>query len=428
MHVPSFKNALLVSMLGLASGAGAATTQADVDEAKLAQDLLAARQAAAESRQKIAEADAATAKAKLGTLDLSKFSAPEIEAKTLKIEGTILSYQAMERIAGAIATDVARAAAPAASATSGTSRPAVVLVTDKTLNAVQQARSFKRAAEVLHKGVTTLTVPTLAADSAQCDQPGSGGAGLGVLGGIDAAMQIAQLFKVDRSLEGVDVTLDDFALASSVLKALKKANVGKAVLASAYLPGGLGVAEPVSNLLKQVDALSDDQVTLDIRLVQIERKRNGLSAREGDNAVPLPDKCKSAFDAARRTYTALEISAKSLKERIDKFLAAAVAIDDKAQAPLLQTMQQAEALETAFGGAYLLHLKVIAGGGTIYTKKSLFSSSASIGGGGVVAYVLTGGTSGEVVTGGTVAEYGGFVNTDDLGTFIDAQRASAPRH
>lgn len=406
--------------LGLALRAGAATTQADVDEAKLAQDLLAARQAAAESRQKIAEADAATAKAKLGTLDLSKFSAPEVEAKTLKIEGTILSYHAMERAAIAIASDVAPRVAGAASA------PAVVIVNDRTLNSIQQFRSFKRAATVLHKAVTQLTVPTLAADNAKCEQPTSGGAGLGVLGGIDAALQIAQLFKVDRNLEGADVALDDFALASSVMKALKRENVGRAVLASAYLPGGLGVGEPASALLNQIDALGDDQVTLDIRLAEIERKRDGLTAREGDKAVPLPDKCKPAFDAARRTYTALETSAKSLKERIDKFLAAAVAIDEKAEAPLLQSMQQAEALATAFQGANLLHLKVIAGGGTTYTKKSLFSSSVNIGGGGIVAYVLTGGASGEVIKSGTVAEYGGFVKPEDLGAFLDAQRASVP--
>jgi len=417
VQISFFRPALFLAWVGFALGAAAATTQADVDEAKLAQDLLAARQAAAESRQKIAEADAATAKARLGTLGLSKFSAPDVEAKTLKIEGTILSYHAMERAAGVIASDVAPRVAGAASA------PPVVIVNDKMLNDIQRVRSFKRAVTVLNKAVSQVTVPTLAADNTKCEQPTSGG-GLGVLGGIDSALHFAQLFKVDRSLEGADVTLDDFALASSVLKALKSANVGRAVLASAYLPGGLGVGEPPSDLMKQIDALGDDQVTLDVRLAEVERKRDGLTAREGDKAVPLPDKCKLAFDAARRTYTALETRAKNLKERIDKFLAAAVAIDEKAQAPLLQSMQRAEALMTTFQGAYLLHLKVIAGGGTTYTKKSLFSSSVNIGGGGIIAYMLTGGTTGEVINSGTVAEYGGFVKPEDLGAFLNAQRGS----
>lgn len=423
MRKPSFKVALLIVWLSFAWEAGAATTQADVDEAKLAQDLLAARQAAAESRQKIAEADAAAAKAKLGTLDLSKVSAPDVEAKTLKIEGTILSYRAMERIAGAIAADVAPhvAAAPKvpASGAAGLS-PAVVLVNDQTLNAIEQFRSFKRAAVVLHKATESLAVPTLAADNAKCEQPGTAGAGLGVLGGIDAALQIAQIFKIDRSLEGTEVTLDDFALASSVLKALKAAKVERVVLASAYLPGGLGVAEPASKLMEQIDALSDDQVTLDVRMAEIARRRAGLVAREGDKTSPLSDKCKLAFEAARRTYTGLETSVTTLKDRIDKFLAAAVLVDEKTQAPLLQTMQQAEALAATFQGAFLLHLKAIAGGGTTYTRKNLLWSSVGIGGGGIVAYVLTGGPGGEVVTAGTASEYGGFVEPDHLGAFLDA--------
>lgn len=430
MRTRTFGAVLLAVWLGVVMSAAAATTQEEVDEAKRAQDLWAARQAAAEARQAVAEADAAAAKAKLGTLELSKFSKPEVEAKTLNVEVKILSYHAVERIATAIAGDVApRVASPGASAASAVANTptAVVLVNDTTLNAVQQVRSFKNGATVLTKAVAALRVPELAADNAQCAQPAVGGAGLGVLGGIDVALQIAQIFKVDRNLEGTDVTVDDFALATGVMGRLKAAKVDNVILASAYLPGGLDDSAPPSELAKRLDELTDAQVTLDIRVADIARRRDKLLAREADTVVKLPPACKEAFDDARRTYTALEARAKSLKERADAFLAAVTATDEKAGAPVLQSMLQAEALAATFKGAYLLHLKPIAGGGTTYTKKNLLWSSVGIGGGAIVAYALTGGPAGALVTSGTVTEYGGFVKPEDLAGHIAAQRAAQGR-
>ena len=417
----------LAATLLVVAGTAAATTQEEVDEAKRTQDLWAARQAVAEARSAVAKADADAAKAKLGTLDLSKFSKPEVEAKTLNVEGKILSYQAVDRIAAVIAGDIApRVLAAAGSASAAASAPAVVLIDDKTLNAVQQARSFKHGATVLAKAVTDFRVPTLAADDDLCRPPTTGGAGLGVLGGIDVALQIAQIFKVDRSLEGSDVTIDDFALAASVMAQLKAAKVGRIVLASTYLPNGLTDVQPTSDLLKQLDTLTDAEVTLDTRVAEIARRREKLQAREADTVVKLPPACKAAFDDARRTYTALETRAKSLKDRADHFLTAATATDDKTGAPILQSMLQGESLATNFRDGYLLHLKPIAGGGTTYTKKNLLWSSVGIGGGAVVAYALTGGPAGDLITSGAVTEYGGFVQPEDLGGFIAAQRAAAP--
>lgn len=423
---------LVVAWLGIAASAHAATTQADIDEATLAKTFWAARQAEAESRQKVAEAEAATAKARLGTLDLSKFKQADVEAKTLNVEGKILSYQAMDRIATVIARDVAthaKAAAPSPGVAAG-APSAIVIVNDKVLNSVQQARSFKAAAMQLTQAIGEVVVPTLAADNPQCNQPQEGGGGPGVLGGIDVALQIAQIFKLDRSLEGSDVTIDDFALASSVLAKLKDAQTGRVILASSYLPYGLQASTPAAtpgSLSKQLNDLTDGQVKLEQRLAEINRRRDKLTARESDTVVKLPDACKKPFDDARRTYTSVETQAKSLKDRADKLLAAATAIDTTSGAPILQSMLQAEALATTYSGAYLLQLKPIAGGGTTYTKKNLLWSSVGIGGGAVVAYLLTGGADGAAVTSGTVSEYGGFVKPEDLGAFIEAERGASQR-
>lgn len=427
MQSNTWRRPLIAVWLGMAANAHAATTQAEIDEATLAKTFWAARQAEAESRQKLAEAEAAAAKAKLGTLDLSKATAAGVEAKTLNVEGKILSYQAMDRIAAVIARDVSAHAKPAAAGPAS----AIVIVNDKVLNAVQQARSFKAAAAQLTKAIDDVVVPVLAADNAQCNQPQQGGAGVGVLGGIDVAVQIAQIFKVDRSLEGSDVTLDDFALALSVLAKLKATQTGRVVLASTYLPLGLQVSTPgaaAGSLSKQLDDLTDGQVKLEQRLAEISRRRDKLAAREADTVMKLPDACKKPFDDARRTYTSVETQAKSLKDRADKLVAAATSIDATSGAPVLQSMLQAEALATTYNGAYLLHLKPIAGGGTTYTKKNLLWSSVGVGGGAIVAYLLTGGADGgAAVTSGTVSEYGGFVKPEELGGFLEAQRDASQR-
>lgn len=417
-------------ILAIAANVHAAPSQADVDEATLAKDYWAARQAEAESRQKIAEAEAAVAKAKLGSLDLSKLKEAGIEAKALNVEGKILSYQAVDRIAKVIADDVANHAKPPAAVAAGAVAPirAIVIVNDKVINAVQQSRSFKAAAGQLSKAINEVVVPVLAADNPTCDQPAEGGGGLGVLGGIDVLLQVAQIFKVDRSLEGSDVTIDDFALASSVLAKLKPKHAADVVLASSYLPHGLRATAPApvpGSLAKQLDDLTDGQIKLEQRMVEISRRRDKLAARESDTVVKLPDACKKPFDDARRTYASLETLSKSLKERSQSLLAAATAIDATSGAPVLQSMLQAEALATIYSGAYLLHLRPIAGGGTSYTKSNLLWSSVGVGGGGVVAYLLTGGADGAAVTAGTVSEYGGFVQPEDLSAFIKEQRQAS---
>lgn len=90
----------------IASNALADTTQDAIDEAKRVQQLEEARKATAQARQAIAEAEAAEAKAKLGSFDISKLTKPSGEAKGLNIEGTILAYRGLDRIASAIAVSI----------------------------------------------------------------------------------------------------------------------------------------------------------------------------------------------------------------------------------------------------------------------------------------------------------------------------------
>jgi hypothetical protein len=407
--------AALVFVACAQATAVAATTQDEVDEAKRAQDL-------AEARKAVAEAQAAEAKAKVGTLDTSKLSGPVGEAKTLNVEGSILAYTAVDRIAASIA----QAVAPFAASGSGP-RP-IALLGDKDINALRQAGAFRQGVTQLNEAMSKFRAPGLAADDAQCAEPTTGGAAPLVLAGLDVALQVAQLFKVDRKLEGADVTLDDFALAAAVLARLQALpGPPKVVYGPTFTAGFFGGPDPVqaSAIAKAVGEIGENQNKVDIQLAEIARRREKLKAREDDTKSKLPAACATAFDSARRTYTALETTGRNLKERADRFLAAAAVVDERTGVTVLQELVTAESLQKGLQNAYVLKLKPVSGGGTTYVRTSLFSTRIGVGGGAVVAWMLMDGGDGRVVASGTTAQYGGFVEPQDLGALLSSRPAGA---
>jgi len=408
---------VVIATLVLAGSAAlAATSQDDVDEAKRVQQLEEAKKAAAQARQATAEAQAAEAKAKLGTIDASKFTPPKGEAKTLALEGSLLAYSALD----GVATKIAEAVKPAASAAGGLSRP-VALLGDKEFNALQQAKSFKSSLAVLNNNIKQFKVPKLAADDPQCKEPTEAGGGLGVLGSIDVALQIAQLFKVDKSLEGAEVSIDEFALASVVVSKLQAAGFKQVAYGPVFLAGAFGGKDPFadSDIVKALDTLTGQQLNIDIALAEIARRRDKLKDREDDKKVKLPDACKIPFDEARAIYTSLETRGKNLKDRADKFSIAVTTLDDKTGVTVLQALVQGETMSKNLVGARVLRLKPISGGGTVYIKTNLFATHIGIGGGAIVAYMLLDGTDGSVMASGTSSVYGGFVEPEKLSGILN---------
>ena len=414
MHAKNFVLMAVMAVAVASSTVWAATSQDDVDEAKRVQQLEEAKKATAVARQGTAEAEAAEAKAKLGTLDTSKLTKPSGEGKTLNVEGSILTYSAVDRIAA----NVVRAIVTVASAEPD---KAIVLLGDKEFNSLQQAKSFKQGLTLLNTSMSKFKVPQLAADDAQCKEPLEGGGGLGPLGSIDVALQIAQLFKVDKKFEGAEVTIDDFALASVVIAKLREARFKTVVYGPVYVAGAFGGSNPfeTSVIAKTLDALADQQSSIDVAVANMARRREKLKQREDDTKVKLPEACKSAFEEARTIYAALEVKAKSLKDRADKFLTVATVVDDKTGATLLQALVQAEAMNDGLNGARVLRLKPIAGGGTVYTRTTWFSTHVGVGGGAVVSYMLFNGVDGSIMASGTASEYGGFVEPTDLSVYLN---------
>lgn len=400
----------------VACAASPAPTQADVDAATLVQKLEEAKAATAKAKQQTAEAQAAEATANLGTLDASKFKPPSGAAKTLNIEGSLLTYKALDRVASRIAVQVSQAASVASSL----DKP-IVLLGDKETNALRQAKSFKTSLALLSNVMGKFKVPTLAADDPQCKEPDKAGAALPPLMAIDAALQIAQLFKVDKSLEGASVTIDDFALASAVMAKLSSQKFTKIYYGPAYAAGDFGGTDPygASGIVKSLDDISNRATDIDKNLAEVARRRDKLQAREDDKKVKLSDACKAAFDEARAIYTSLEVRGKALKDRADKFSTAATTVDDKTGVTALQALVLGEAMSKNLDGATILRLSPIAGGGTTYIKTSLFATHIGIGGGAIVAFMLVSGSDGSVLSSGTASDYGGFVEPEGLGALLN---------
>jgi len=394
----------------------AATSQDDVDEAQRAQQLAQAQQASAEARKSIAEAQAAEAKAKLGTLDTSTLTKPTGTAKTLNVEGNILAYSA----AGRIAQKIADAVAPPATAASNAMTP-IVILGEKEVGALQQAHSFAQGVNRVKVAMDKFAVPKLAADDKQCAETASGGAGIGVLGSLDVALQIAQLFKVDKSFEGNDITLDEFALSAQVANRLRTNGVAKVVYGPLYVAGTLGGATD-SSIAKALDDLGDAQISTDIRLAEIDRRLGMLQARQDAAKDKLTDACQKAFDDARRIYAGLQTFGKSLKDRADKFQVAATTVDEKTGTTLLQSLVTADRMSSNLANARILRLKPVSGGGTVYIRTTFFSTHVGVGGGAVVAFLLLDGGTGAVLAGDTVADYGGFAEPQELASILSGSK------
>lgn len=394
---------LCAALFGFA-GAQIATaaTQEEIDEALRVKSLEEARKAAAEARKAVAEAQAAEAKARLGTLDLSKLSAPTGEAKTLNVEGAILAHSALEKVARTVAKDVA-----------STGKAPVALVSTQELDALQQISPFRAGVDQLSAAMTRLRVPALAADRADCSEPAVVG-GVAPLDGLQALLQVFQLFKVDRKYEGADVTLTDFAVAASVARHLRAFGVERVIYPSLVAGPALGPPPGGSELAKSIDALVSGQRNAEVVLAEVSRRRAAIAAREAAGKDKLPPACPPAFEEAREIYTRLETGARSLKERADGLVASATATDDKGSPTLLRTLYKAEALAGQLGGARILHVAPVAGGGTTYTRTSLFSTRIGVGGGAIVAYMLIDAGTGNVALSGTVPDYGGFVEPEGI--------------
>ena len=406
----TFKAATLALALWAACTPAAwAATPEEVDAAKRDKEL-------AEYKRDRDKADAEAAKARLGSIDSSRLSKAEGEATNTRLEGKILAYDAIGRIAGRIADDVA----PALQGRT------VVIHSDKELNAILQQRAFATNLKNLNQQMTSYLLPPLPSDRPDCaDVDTAGGGGLGPLGSIDVALQVLQLFRSDKKLEGAEFTADEFAVAMAVLPQLRARGVAKVVYPSTYLAGAFagdgGDLFARSDTVKQLNTLGDNMVRMDGWLAKVAEKK-ALIAKRSEDRSTLPKACATVFPQDLAILDFHDARIKGMKARGDRFIAAATTVDEKSGASLLQLLASSEKMAADHRGAYVLQLKSIAAGGNTYTKSNAFSTNFRFSGGAIVSYLLVDGDTGTVAASGTFPEYGGYVKSDDMQGFLRAPR------
>lgn len=381
----------------------AAPTPEQVEEAKRIQTV-------AEARKATAEANAAEARAQLGSLDVSKLTPPAAEAKTLNVEANLLAYGAVRAIADTIAEEI-QAKVPGKE---------VVIYTEREFTYLEHSRSFSSNLLALDTDMKGVTAPVLRSDNVACaparapDKEAGGNvlSGLGPLSSVDAITQVLSLFKVNKHLAGTEVAVDTFALSAAVADALQQREIKTYYPPLLVSSAALTMPSARSSVEDALDKVNKGVLDLDDVLAKVAESQTLLAMRKTANKKPSFD-CAKGYAGDEITLAATAARAKLLKDRAAKYIAAALTPDEKTGVTLMQSLISADTIRNKAPKAMLLQLKSISAGGTTLTKTNFFSASFRFSGGAVVAYMLAD-SDGALVMSGLATKYGGFANADDL--------------
>ncbi|WP_290903144.1 hypothetical protein [Aquabacterium sp.] len=407
----SVRRAGVLVAFAILATAPALATDSEKDALTEQKEIEKLKQEIAEARKATAEAQVAEAKAKLGTLSATP---PTGEATDLKAEGKLVAYAAVDDVARIIAADVKRSAKASP----------VVLYSTKELNAIIQARAVLRNVQELDRAIKSFRLPKLAAEVSDCKEPDDVGV---TISPLDALSILQSLLKVSKSTTGSEITLDDFALASAVIRQLRLAGVNNVVYPSQFFAGAFAdpQQDPLANseIAKSLATLNTDLALIDLRLAEITKRKEAVQQRVVDKSQAVTPVCQAAVAEAKVLFENTEARGNALKARANAIVAAVAVVDEASGATILQVLAQMEALSKGNAGAHVLQLRPVAAGGTTLTKTGLFSTNFYASGSAVVAYMLTN-DQGKVITSGVVGQYGGNVKLDDLRQTVQAHRTA----
>ena len=385
---------LILSPCTYADDPPATTPEPATPEAQRLKDVQADA-ALAKAKLELAQSELDLLKLKVGTLDTTNLPKGTAAVIDMNLEGTLRAYAAAKKSIDEIATEVAK------KITDGDK--AVVVATDAQLQSLNQYRSFLAQIDQLKKqtdGVLMAPPPSLKDPCAKSPPYKSVLAVSTAFVAINSVLSLASLFKKDIELKGKDVTLNDFAIMTMVLKALQEKNL-KPVYPAAYylLPPGSAAGQPLvkwEELFAYKGKLSDHADAYTVHYESLPEHANADAA------------CKKKLA--------------NLKTQVDAYLAglaaAGKAIDDvgatltkqEAQSglTLISAYLVSEHVERAIGTAPVLQVKAIAAGGSSQTAKGAFSTKISFGGGSILSYQLFS-QDGTLILADTVPWYAGSI-------------------
>lgn len=339
--------------------------------------------------------------AKFGKLADGLAPKGDIATNSLSIEGEILAYSTVDTIATQIAKSV-RAANPG---------PTIALFSEPELKLLTEWRAVGAQVRILEDERNTVTESTI---------PGScKPAPLVVPEGVPPAaianvlVQAVSLFRVDRTITGTKVELNDFAVTAQVANQLMTLGLKVVYLPSVYD-------------LRSSDAFTDIEIYRRLKILR--DGTNGAVPRNGLNdEIKRTEEAREKLSACAKPFTPeltkwLAGSAVFLERRKQLLTAVNGMLDeitkpDATGVSRIQAYQRASQISALTKDAWLLQLEPIAAAGNVLVTKNLFYSKLRFGGGSVISYMLFH-PGGELAKAGTAAAYKGALKMSEVPSLV----------
>lgn len=375
-----------------------AQREAAVAESNAAKAQSEAGKALADARKAQADAELAAFKAQVGEVPASGITGGvELKEKAGQIESWLLASRAVAEAANRIRTQVDAIGDP---------KQTVFVFASSDFPTFDALLTFSARRTLLQKLLeeSLSGLPVLPEESAEA-VPILGAAGLT----LQAVNNLLSYFRTDYTVTGVEVTIEDAAL----VVALTSKAIGKFRDRRVLTPFPAAALNEQSTIVDQLTELA----SLQARVVSTAEQHKSA-------AVALTARAVKETNANRKKQ--LETEAKSHQAAAEKLVAAAgtftafmttMSTPDTAtsKTPLATLLREA-AVQRVLQGHAAMILKIQKAGGTIVTKKNLWSLFGGLPvhytGGAAATYLLLDGTNATVLASGLVPVYGGFVRAD----------------
>ena len=370
---------------------------ADANAAKAESD---AQKALADARKAQADAELAAFKARIGDVPTSGITgSTELKDKAGQIEAWLLASKAVGEAAERIRAQLTNL---------GDDKKSVFVFAASEFPSFDALLAFNAQSALMQKLLDQALegLPEL---------PGGGEEAVPLLGAAGLTLQavnnLLSYFRTDFSVSGVEVTLEDSALVAAVTSK----GIGKykdtrvpAIFPAAALNGDSSVLTTLSALAERHGRVLSN--------AELQKKAAAmLTARAGKETNDALK--KQMLNEAQQHQTAAD----KLTAASTGFLAFATKLTSpdaaSAKPPLATLLREAAVQAVAKDNAVLL-VKIHKAGGTIVTKKNLWSNFGGLPiyytGATAVTFVLLNGTDATVVASGLVPVYGGYVRADQV--------------
>lgn len=367
-------------------------------DAGVAKAQAEAEKALADTRKAQADAELAAFKARFGEVPSSGITgAVEMKEKAGQIESWLLASRA-------VAEAAIRMRAQVASVGDGEKTVFVFAAADfPTFDALL---TFTARRTLLHQMLEKSLggLPVLQEESGEA-VPILGAAGLA----LQAVNNLLSFVRTDFSVTGVEVTIEDSALVAA-LTSQKIGQFRDRRVLSVFRAAALNEPSSVVAQLTELSALHE---------------RVGLTAEQHKSAAAtLTARAATQSDAERKkqltaeaeTHRAAEQRLTAAAGSFTTFMTTMSTPESATTKPPLATVLYEAAVQRALTGHAAMIVKIHKAGGTIVTKKNLWSLFGGLPvhytGGAAATYMLLDGTNGTVLASGLVPVYGGFVRAD----------------